>query len=62
MHNRPSFHSQKAKGKANIKSMFEVMSRHYDQIKGNLGLDEALEPSSEDEQDDYIRKCTKLLR
>ena len=36
--------------------MFEVMSKHYDQIKNNLGLDSALAPSSEDEKDDYIVK------
>ena len=36
--------------------MFEVMSRHYEQIKDNLGLDEALAPSSEDEKDNYIGK------
>jgi len=32
------------------------MSTHYDAIKTQLGLDEALAPSSEDEKDDYIRK------
>ena len=34
--------------------MFEVMSKHYEQIKDHLGLDEALAPSSEDEKDNYI--------
>ena len=35
--------------------MQEIMSKHYDHLKTNLGLDEALAPSSEDEKDDYIQ-------
>ena len=44
--------------------MFEVMSKHYEQIKDHLGLDEALAPSSEDEKDNYIGKYnpSKLTR
>ena len=34
------------------------MSTHYDALKQQLGLDEALAPSSEDEKDDYICKST----
>jgi len=37
--------------------MLDVMQTHYEGIKNQLGLDEALAPSSEDEKDDYIRKC-----
>ena len=33
------------------------MGNHYDSIKNQLGLDDALAPSSEDEKDDYICKC-----
>ena len=32
------------------------MGTHYDAIKNQLGLDDALAPSSEDEKDDYICK------
>eukprot|EP00354_Favella_ehrenbergii_P003081 CAMPEP_0170455930 /NCGR_PEP_ID=MMETSP0123-20130129/3729_1 /TAXON_ID=182087 /ORGANISM="Favella ehrenbergii, Strain Fehren 1" /LENGTH=34 /DNA_ID= /DNA_START= /DNA_END= /DNA_ORIENTATION= len=34
--------------------MLDIMSTHYDALKNQLGLDEALAPSSEDEKDDYI--------
>lgn len=36
--------------------MFDIMSEHYNALKYQLGLDEALAPSSEDERDDYIQK------
>ena len=38
--------------------MFGVMTDHYAAIKNQLGLDDALAPSSEDEKDEYIRKWT----
>jgi len=37
------------------------MQNHYNAIKTQLGLDEALAPSSEDEKDDYICKCSLAL-
>lgn len=37
------------KGNENIQQLYGIMSRHYDAIKENLGLQEALESSSEDE-------------
>ena len=36
--------------------MSEIMTTHYDQLKQQLGLGEALAESSEDEKDDYICK------
>jgi hypothetical protein len=39
-----------------MNKMFDIMSEHYNALKGQLGLDDALAPSSEDEKDDYIRK------
>ena len=36
--------------------MYSVMQDHYNQVKVNLGLEEALAPSSEDETDEYICK------
>ena len=38
--------------------MLDIMSTHYDELKKGLGLDDALAPSSEDEKDDYICKCS----
>ena len=35
--------------------MFDIMATHYNDLKNQLGLDEALAPSSEDEKDDYIQ-------
>jgi len=37
------------------------MQTHYNAIKTQLGLDEALAPSSEDEKDDYICKYGLVL-
>lgn len=39
--------------------MFDIMSEHYNALKGQLGLDEALAPSSEDEKDDYIQMISE---
>ena len=32
------------------------MQDHYNKVKNDLGLEEALAPSSEDETDEYISK------
>ena len=34
--------------------MYDIMSGHYEALKKQLSLDEALAPSSEDEKDEYI--------
>lgn len=35
--------------------MYGIMESHYTQVKDHLGLEDALAPSSEDEQDEYIK-------
>ena len=39
--------------------MYDIMSGHYEALKNQLGLDEALAPSSEDEKDEYITMITE---
>lgn len=39
----------------------DTMKSHYAKIKENLGLEEALADSSEDEKDDYMRKWIKCF-
>ncbi len=46
----------RTKGSKNIEALTKIMSRHYQKIKHDLGIDEALQDSSEDEQDEYIGK------
>lgn len=45
---------KKKNGSKNITQMYDIMSGHYESLKNQLGLDEALAPSSEDEKDEYI--------
>ena len=51
-----SHYRARKKGSTKIKSMFGFMQEHYNKVKDNLGLEEALAPSSEDEMDNYICK------
>jgi hypothetical protein len=53
--------SQAKKGSKTINKIGNIMQNHYNAIKTQLGLDEALAPSSEDEKDDYICKCSLAL-
>ena len=42
-------HRQTAKGSKNIEELTGIMGKHYTKMKADLGIDEALEDSSEDE-------------
>jgi hypothetical protein len=50
------------KNKDKITHIEGIMQKHYKQIKDELGIEELLAESSEDEMDTYIGKCLHDLQ